>query len=97
MERDFISLRTKAALQSAKARGVKLGGERGSLAARVAGKTLVADQAAAKVAGVIGPMRAANMSLAAIAGELNRMGHSGPQGGRWTPTAVSRALRRAAA
>ena len=52
-ERDFISVRTKAALAAAKARGKKLGGSRGNQAAMNAIRTHKADAAASKVSGIV--------------------------------------------
>ena len=91
-ERDFISIRTKAALAAAKARGKKLGGDRGNLAAMNAGARAKADAAASKVAGVIIPLRDQGMTLQQIADQLNGMG----VGANWSPTKVSRALARLA-
>ena len=93
MERDFISLRTKAALAAAKARGVKLGGDRGGsagLIARNAAKVAKADEAASKVIGVIAPMRAQGLSFQAIADHLVAMGLEG----RWSSTKVRRVVER---
>ena len=91
-ERDFISVRTKAALAAAKARGVKLGGDRGNLATRNAAIKAKADAAAQKVIGVIAPMREQGMSLQAIADQLNTMGNSSI----WSPMKVKRASDRVA-
>jgi DNA invertase Pin-like site-specific DNA recombinase len=94
MERDFISARTKAALASAKARGTRLGGLRNDgadLAAARAERSRKADEAAAKVMGIIAPMRGQGMSLQQIASQLNGMGIAG---GNWSPMKVKRALDR---
>jgi DNA invertase Pin-like site-specific DNA recombinase len=90
-ERDFISIRTKAALQAAKARGTRLGGDRGNLTAMNAARMAKADAGAFKVMGVIGPMRKAGLSLAAIANHLNEVGI---EGGGWSATKVMRTLAR---
>jgi DNA invertase Pin-like site-specific DNA recombinase len=91
-ERDFISIRTKAALQAAKARGKRLGGNRGNQPAMNAVRKRNADTAARMVAGVIRPMREQGASLQAIADQLTSMGI----GAHWTPTKVKRALERLA-
>lgn len=98
-ERDFISTRTKAALAAAKARGVKLGGDRnGAIAAANATRAEKADAHAAKVAGIARPMREQGMGLAEIAGQLNLTGIATASGaGLWTATAVRRVLERATA
>ena len=91
-EREFISVRTKAALAVAKAKGKKLGGDRGNLATRNVAIKAKADAAAQKVIGVIAPMREQGMSLQAIADQLNTMGNSSI----WSPMKVKRALDRVA-
>jgi len=108
-ERDAISARTKAALAAAKARGVKLGGDRGYRPEKPVDAALghaavrrKADQDAHRNAVLIERARAqlveegANPSLGAIAGRLNRDGHQTPRGGQWTATAVKRTLGRLA-
>jgi DNA invertase Pin-like site-specific DNA recombinase len=102
-----ISKRTKAALAAAKARGVKLGGDRGyrPVAApdgRLGGEAvrLEADHAAHRVVSAIEAIRAdqgADMSLQALARALTAAGVATPRGGAWTATAVRRALARTAA
>ena len=107
-ERSMISERTKAALAAAKARGVKLGGDRGyrsqtgpDAALATAARKLAADQAANDVAPVIEEIRAiigAGASDNAIAGELKARGVLKPRGGTaWTNTDVRRAMARIAA
>lgn len=90
-ERTFISLRTKAALAAAKARGVKLGGDRGNLKERNAANIQKADAAAHRMLGIIRPMRNTGMSLAAIAEHLQQV----EPAGKWSATKVMRALNRA--
>lgn len=94
-ERTFISERTKAALQAAKARGVRLGGLRDATMARNEAAKAKADQAARKAMAVIGPLRAAGQSLNAVAASLNQMGLRSSRGGKWTAKAVARVLERA--
>jgi DNA invertase Pin-like site-specific DNA recombinase len=93
-ERDFISTRTKAALAAAKARGVKLGGDRGSLKARNDARQVIANAHAEKVALIAVPMRKAEASLQQIAEALTAQGIASAQGGTWTATAVKRVLDR---
>jgi DNA invertase Pin-like site-specific DNA recombinase len=101
-EASMISARTKAALEAAKARGVKLGGQRGSLE-RMKGmaakgtrvSATVRQQAAAKrrddLLPVIEELRAKGaVSLRAIAEGLNQAGLTTARGGAWTATQVSR-------
>jgi DNA invertase Pin-like site-specific DNA recombinase len=96
-ERAFISLRTKAALQAAKARGVKLGGLRPGMDARNAGVARAADASAERVRSIIQPMRDRGETLQAIADVLNNSGTQTPRGGaRWNKSQVSRALARLA-
>ena len=85
-------VRTKAALAAAKAKGVKLGGDRGNLAARNAAKKAKANKAAAKVVDIIRPLREQGASLQAIADRLTAMG----VGSNWSPTKVKRTLERLA-
>jgi DNA invertase Pin-like site-specific DNA recombinase len=89
-ERNFISIRTKAALAAAKAKGVKLGGERGNLESRIAAKKRLADVRAQKVFPIIKPLREQGASYQAIADQLVGMGF----GEIWTSKKVQRALAR---
>ncbi len=104
-ERRMISVRTTAALKAAKARGVKLGGDRGyrpikapdaGLAAQA--RIEAADRAAHGIAGVIEDARAAlggSPSLNALATALKVREVPKPRGGTaWTATDVRRALAR---
>jgi DNA invertase Pin-like site-specific DNA recombinase len=102
-EREMISQRTKAALQAAKARGVKLGGDRGyrpSVAPDASKATVVrkakADQAAHSILPTVQRLQAEELSLNGIANKLNEMGHKTPRDGAWTATAVKRVLARVA-
>lgn len=104
-----ISRRTKAALAAAKARGVKLGGDRGyrpttppdqaaGTKAAAEARSRAADHAAHRLAGAIEDVRAAcggAASLHAIAQGLTERGIPTPRGGAWTATAVRRVLARA--
>jgi DNA invertase Pin-like site-specific DNA recombinase len=102
-----ISKRTRAALAAAKARGVKLGGERPgakvpSVASARKGATVsasvrqaAADQAARDVLARIEELRAQHFSFEMVAAQLAEEGVATPRGGAWTGTAVRRALLRA--
>lgn len=96
-ERTFISERTKAALASAKDRGVKLGGYReGSLDKRNEALRLTADADARRVMDVIKPLREAKKTLREIAAALHDAGVKTPRGGVWTAMQVKRTLDRGA-
>lgn len=109
LEAGLISERTKAALAAAKARGTKLGGDRGyrpttppdgalgSVKAAEA-RTRQASRDAFKLAPVIDAIRAEGAtSLHGIAAALGTRGVPTPRGGAWTATAVRRLLARTAA
>lgn len=106
-EQRMISARTKAALQAAKARGVKLGGHRAyadgtpvtlTLDAIAKGRETIAKRAdtkAADIAPAIRELQAAGVtSLIGIATALNDQGIPTPRGGRWQAVQVSRVLER---
>ncbi len=93
-ERDFISKRTKAALQMAKERGVKLGGLRDKTMKRNEAIQRKAKAEAEKVMKVIGPLREAGQTLMTIAATLNDMEVRTSRGGNWTATQVKRVLER---
>jgi len=94
-ERDFISTRTKAALQAAKARGVKLGGMRDKTMKRNEAAKAKADRFAASVLPLVQKLRDAGETLQAIADALNDAGKQSPRGGQWTATSVKRVIARA--
>jgi DNA invertase Pin-like site-specific DNA recombinase len=93
-EREFISLRTKAALKEAKARGVKLGGLRDKTMKRNVVLKAQANERARKLEGIVRPLRDSNASLREIAEALNGAGLETPRGGQWHPTSVMRLLDR---
>lgn len=93
-EREFISARTKAALQAAKQRGTKLGGLRDKTMKRNVAIQEKARAEAEKVYKIVGPLRGAGQTLATIAGTLNDMGVATSRGGTWTPMQVKRVLDR---
>jgi DNA invertase Pin-like site-specific DNA recombinase len=93
-----ISARTKAALQAAKARGVKLGGPKLAKARKsaVARIKALADQHAANVLPVIREIRRAGAtSLHQIADALNARGITTARGGRWYASSARNVLARA--
>jgi DNA invertase Pin-like site-specific DNA recombinase len=97
-EREEISKRTKAALQAARARGVRLGSPNPSAGAAVT--SAAADEYASKVApivrSIVAKMGAA--SLRAIARELQAHGVQTSRGGStWSPSAVANLMQRIAA
>jgi DNA invertase Pin-like site-specific DNA recombinase len=97
LERGLISQRTKAALQAAKARGVRLGGFRGfvpNATAGAAGNVKAATAFAEQVGPVIEELRQRGLSLRAVAEELAARGIKTPRGGVWTATSVRSVLGR---
>ena len=93
-EREMIAARTKAALQAAKARGIRLGrngAERLAPANRAA-----AMNRAGQLKPILTALSAAGMSHRKIATELTARGISTPNGGRWHPQTVSRVIERIA-
>lgn len=103
-ERRAISARTKAALAAAKARGVKLGGDRGAVisaearAKGVAVRKARASGRAADLTAIVAEIRAAGAtSLREIAAGLNARGVPAARGGEWGAVQVRRVLARMAA
>jgi DNA invertase Pin-like site-specific DNA recombinase len=102
LEAGMISARTKAALAAAKARGRRLGGDRGvkpSVAAQIAGRAVQSERArqrAQDLAPVIRELRAGGIvSANALAGELNRHHIPTARGnGLWSAVQVSRMLEK---
>jgi DNA invertase Pin-like site-specific DNA recombinase len=97
-ERAMISTRTRAALEAAKARGVKLGGPKLKQARKVAVETVQANarRHAANVLPVIREVqRAGAHTLRAVAEALNARGISTARGGRWHAQTVANVLARA--
>ena len=104
-EAAMISVRTRAALAAAKARGQKLGNPNGARALRglgnaagIAAVSASANRHAAQVLPVIGAIRDDGVtSLLGIAAELNRRGILTARGGQWYATTVRNLLERSAA
>lgn len=101
LEAGMIAERTRKALAAAKARGVKLGGDRGNLARDNAkGRELSvrvrqerAGRRAADLAPIVASIRAEGVtSLNGIAQALNARGIPTALGGRWSAVQVSRVL-----
>lgn len=93
-ERTFISIRTKAALGEAKAKGVKLGGLRDATGKR---NIALQDQAklrAGRVADIVVPLRTQGKTLREIASALNTSGVPTARGGKWQASQVQRTLER---
>jgi DNA invertase Pin-like site-specific DNA recombinase len=101
-ERELISQRTKDALAAAKARGVKLGGDRGNLsivscAGRAASEALrsaKATERAKDLAPLIKAEMSSGKSLRAIAKTLDAKGIKTAKGSTWTAMAISRVIQR---
>lgn len=101
LEAGLISARTKAALRAAKARGVKLGGNRGSVISRAAQavgrKTSQrkAHERASELAPIMFEMRSRGLSLNAMARELSEKGiPTARTGQHWNPVQVKRVIER---
>ena len=102
-ERKAISTRTREALAAAKARGVRLGGNRGNLDDLRKGPAISAQvrsrnaaERALKVRRQIAAISAENKapSLRQIAAALNERGITAPRGGKWHAAQVKAALER---
>jgi len=102
-ERRMVSTRTKAALAAAKARGVRLGGDRGNIreiapkgqeASRIVRTAKAHERAADVAATIIEITKAGAESLREIAAALNARGIPTARGGEWRATQVARVLER---
>lgn len=93
-ERDFISKRTKAALQEAKARGVALGGLRDKTNKRNQAKKQKAVIDAQKHRSIIEPLRTQGASFASIAEALNKSGLKTERGSEFKAMTVKRIIDR---
>jgi DNA invertase Pin-like site-specific DNA recombinase len=99
-ERALISVRTRAALQAAKARGVRLGNRVNLAEARQRGRAVQAAEAARHARNLLPVVRevqaAGARTLAEIAAALNARAVPTARGGTWAAMTVKRVLDRAA-
>lgn len=95
-EREVISLRTKAALAAAKARGTRLGNPDGRKARAVAATSLTegANRFAAQVRPVVENLLIQGLGLRAVARELNQRGIKTARGREWQAATVRNLLAR---
>jgi DNA invertase Pin-like site-specific DNA recombinase len=94
-EREMISQRTKAALQAAKARGVRLGNPKLKPGTTTKAATVAKIAKAREFAAQIVPVaQSIGGSYAGIAKALNAQGIETAQRGRWHAASVARILRR---
>jgi len=101
-EREMASQRTKAALQAAKARGVKLGNPNGAAHLKgfgndqaVAAIQEAAQHFAEELRPIVEDIRAHGVaSIRGICSELNRRSITTPRDRQWHPTGVARLLSR---
>jgi DNA invertase Pin-like site-specific DNA recombinase len=91
-EAEMISHRTRAALQAAKARGVRLG--RNGVQVLAPANRTAAQERASRLKPVLSQLVGAGMSRREIARELTARGVPTPRGGRWHPQTVDRMLER---
>ncbi|OEC41388.1 recombinase family protein [Aeromonas sp. DNP9] len=93
-EREFISQRTKAALQQAKARGVKLGGYKGDRESRVEATKAAADERAEGLRAEFAEMRRNGYSLKRMAESLYARGIKTARGSEFSITTCQRVVQR---
>jgi DNA invertase Pin-like site-specific DNA recombinase len=103
-EAQMIRERTKAALAAAKARGVRLGGDRGNLPAVAAkgarasaeARHAIALRVASDLKPILNDLAGRGLSIRGIGRELDAMGIRPSRGGCWGPSQVHRIIRMAA-
>jgi DNA invertase Pin-like site-specific DNA recombinase len=93
-ERETIAQRTKAALQSAKARGIRLG--RNGADRLAPDNRAEAIERARQLAPVLSELQTAGMSARRMAAELAARGIATPSGSRWHAQSVLRMMERVA-
>jgi DNA invertase Pin-like site-specific DNA recombinase len=95
-ERTFISMRTKAALREAKARGKKLGGLRAGAVEHGKALKVEADKFASSICEHLAELMHSGAGYTDMARHLNAKGIESANGGLWSPTTVRRVILRAA-
>lgn len=93
-EREFISQRTKAALQQAKARGVVLGGYKGDRKTRNVAVKAAADDRAESLRAEFQEMRRNGYTLKRMAESLNARGIKTARGSEFSVTTCQRVVQR---
>jgi DNA invertase Pin-like site-specific DNA recombinase len=93
-EREMIAARTKAALQAAKARGIRLGRHGADYLAQA--NKAAALERATRLKPIVTEFTAARMSIRKIAAALTARGIAPPRGGSWHPQTVARIVQRTA-
>lgn len=93
-EREFISQRTKAALQQAKARGVVLGGYKGDRETRTVIAKEAADERAENLRAEFAEMRRNGYTLKRMAESLNTRGIKTARGSEFSITTCQRVVQR---
>jgi DNA invertase Pin-like site-specific DNA recombinase len=91
-EREMIAARTTAALQAAKARGVRLG--RNGAEVLAPAHRAAAIERACPLKPILAELTGAGMSIRQIAAELTARGIPSARGGKWHPQTVARVMER---
>lgn len=92
-ERDQISIRTKAALMAAKARGVALGKSgMDNLKNNITERQLASKAFAENLKGQIEGFKLRGLSQRAMVTELNQVGIQAPKGGKWSLNQLQRVI-----